>query len=109
MFLMFQLKRPDVLAWGDLGVRKGAQLAYELEDLPHRTELEALAAPWSPYRTPRAASSGGRSTTSRPEAGDYSALTASSSSFTRKDEPQPQAATTFGFTTWNPAPVSEST
>jgi DNA-3-methyladenine glycosylase II len=51
MFLMFQLKRPDVLAWGDLGVRKGAQIAYDLEDLPHRTELEALAEPWSPYRT----------------------------------------------------------
>lgn len=51
MFLMFQLKRPDVLAWGDLGVRKGAHLAYGLEELPHRTELEALAEPWSPYRT----------------------------------------------------------
>jgi DNA-3-methyladenine glycosylase II len=51
MFLMFQLRRPDVLAWGDLGVRRGAQLAYELEELPHRTELEALAEPWRPYRT----------------------------------------------------------
>lgn len=51
MFLMFQLQRPDVLAWGDLGVRRGAQLAYELEELPLRTELEALAEPWRPYRT----------------------------------------------------------
>lgn len=51
MFLMFQLQRPDVLAWGDLGVRRGAQIAYELEELPHRTELEALAEPWRPYRT----------------------------------------------------------
>lgn len=51
MFLMFQLQRPDVLAWGDLGVRRGAQLAYGLEELPHRTELELLAEPWRPYRT----------------------------------------------------------
>ena len=51
MFLMFQLQRPDVLAWGDLGVRKGAQLAYGLDELPHRTELETLAEPWRPYRT----------------------------------------------------------
>ena len=51
MFLMFQLQRPDVLAWGDLGVRRGAQLAYGLPELPHRTELELLAEPWRPYRT----------------------------------------------------------
>lgn len=51
MFLMFQLQRPDVLAWGDLGVRRGAQFAYGLEELPHRTELEAMAEPWRPYRT----------------------------------------------------------
>ena len=48
MFLMFQLDRPDVLAWGDLGVRKGVQLVYGLEELPHRTELEAIAEPWRP-------------------------------------------------------------
>jgi DNA-3-methyladenine glycosylase II len=51
MFLMFQLQRPDVLAWGDLGVRRGAQLAYGLPGLPHRTELEAMAEPWRPHRT----------------------------------------------------------
>lgn len=51
MFLMFQLRRPDVLAWGDLGVRRAAQRAYALEQPPLRTELEALAEPWRPYRT----------------------------------------------------------
>jgi len=51
MFLMFQLDRPDVLAWGDLGVRKGVQLVYGLEELPHRTELEAISEPWRPYRS----------------------------------------------------------
>ena len=51
MFLMFQLDRPDILAVGDLGVRRGAQLAYGLEELPKRAELEALAEPWRPHRS----------------------------------------------------------
>ena len=34
MFLMFQLERPDILATGDLGMRRGAQRAYGLEELP---------------------------------------------------------------------------
>ena len=33
----------------------------------------------------------------------------SDSSRTWKEEPQPQAATTFGLLTWKPAPVSPST
>ena len=57
MFLMFQLDRPDVLAWGDLGVRRGAQLAYGLPELPApdraRAARRALAA--VPHRgVPRA-------------------------------------------------------
>jgi DNA-3-methyladenine glycosylase II len=51
MFLMFQLARPDVLAPGDLGVRKGIQIAYGLEALPTPAEVIALAEPWRPYRT----------------------------------------------------------
>lgn len=51
MYLMFHLRRPDVLAWGDLGVRRGAQRAYGLADAPVRAELEAMAAPWQPYRS----------------------------------------------------------
>ncbi|MCU0258972.1 MAG: DNA-3-methyladenine glycosylase 2 family protein [Solirubrobacteraceae bacterium] len=51
MFLMFQLRRPDVLAVGDLGVRRAVQRAYELEDLPSPSELTAIAEPWRPYRT----------------------------------------------------------
>ncbi len=31
MFLMFQLDRPDVLATGDLGVRRAIQIAYGLD------------------------------------------------------------------------------
>ena len=51
MFLMFQLERPDVLAVGDLGVRRATQFAYALEDLPTRTQLEQLGEPWRPYRS----------------------------------------------------------
>jgi DNA-3-methyladenine glycosylase II len=51
MFLMFQLKRPDVLAVGDLGIRRAVQRAYGLAELPSAAELTALAEPWRPYRT----------------------------------------------------------
>jgi DNA-3-methyladenine glycosylase II len=51
MFLMFQLARPDVLAVGDLGIRRAVQRAYELPGLPSAAELTALAEPWRPYRT----------------------------------------------------------
>jgi DNA-3-methyladenine glycosylase II len=51
MFLMFQLERPDVLAGGDLGVRRAAQRAYGLPELPSARELRALAQPWRPHRT----------------------------------------------------------
>jgi DNA-3-methyladenine glycosylase II len=48
---MFSLGRPDVLAVGDLGIRRAVQRAYGLEDLPAAAELTALAEPWRPHRT----------------------------------------------------------
>ena len=51
MFLMFQLERPDVLAVGDLGVRRAVERAYGLEAMPTPAELTALGEPWRPYRT----------------------------------------------------------
>ncbi|HVP02552.1 MAG TPA: DNA-3-methyladenine glycosylase [Solirubrobacteraceae bacterium] len=51
MFLMFQLGRPDVLAAGDLGVRRAVQLAYEMEKLPQPARVAELGEPWAPYRT----------------------------------------------------------
>jgi DNA-3-methyladenine glycosylase II len=51
MFLMFQLERPDVLAVGDLGIRRAVERAYGLEDLPSAADLERFAEPWRPYRT----------------------------------------------------------
>ncbi len=51
MFLIFHLQRPDVLAVGDLGIRKAAMQLYGLEGLPSPETLEKLAEPWRPYRT----------------------------------------------------------
>jgi DNA-3-methyladenine glycosylase II len=51
MFLIFHLGRPDVLSTGDLGIRRGAQIAYGLDDLPGPHDLERIAEPWRPHRT----------------------------------------------------------
>ena len=51
MFLLFHLQRPDVLAVGDLGIRRAAMIAYRLEELPGPDELTAIAEPWRPYRS----------------------------------------------------------
>jgi DNA-3-methyladenine glycosylase II len=51
MFLIFHLARPDVISTGDLGIRRAAQLAYGLEELPGPTDLERIAEPWRPHRT----------------------------------------------------------
>lgn len=51
MFLLFELRRPDVLATGDLGVRRGAQIAFGMDELPAPAELEALGERWRPYRS----------------------------------------------------------
>ncbi|HLH44999.1 MAG TPA: DNA-3-methyladenine glycosylase [Bryobacteraceae bacterium] len=49
MFLIFALRRPDVLPTGDLGVRSAIKKAYNLPALPAPAEMERIAAPWRPY------------------------------------------------------------
>jgi DNA-3-methyladenine glycosylase II len=51
MFLLFFLKRPDVLPVGDLGVRRAVERAYGLESLPDAETLERLGERWAPYRS----------------------------------------------------------
>ncbi len=51
MFLMFHLRRPDILPVGDQGIRRAAQIEYRLRKLPDPKRLEKLAKPWRPYRT----------------------------------------------------------
>jgi len=49
MFLMFALRRNDVLPVLDLGIRSAMKKAYGLEDLPKPDEMEKIATPWKPY------------------------------------------------------------
>jgi len=49
MFLIFGLKRLDVLPVGDLGVRAAIKKAYGLAELPKPGDMEELARAWRPY------------------------------------------------------------
>jgi DNA-3-methyladenine glycosylase II len=51
MFLIFALRRTDVLPCGDLGIRAAIRKAYGLAELPEAGEMETLAARWRPYCT----------------------------------------------------------
>ncbi len=51
MFLMFHLRRPDVLPVGDLGIRRAVKELYGLDELPSPVVIERIAEPWRPYRT----------------------------------------------------------
>jgi DNA-3-methyladenine glycosylase II len=50
MFLLFQLRRPDVWPAGDLGVRRGYGLAWGVP-MPTERQLTALGEPLRPYRS----------------------------------------------------------
>jgi DNA-3-methyladenine glycosylase II len=50
MFLMFQLRRLDVWPTGDLGVRRGYGLAWNVP-MPSARELQPLGDPFRPYRS----------------------------------------------------------
>ncbi len=51
MFLIFTLRRPDVLPVDDLGLREAVLRAYGLAVRPGRAELEKIGQPWRPYRS----------------------------------------------------------
>ena len=51
MFLMFALRRHNVLPTGDLGIRNAIRKAYALEEMPLPKDVEAIAAKWHPYCT----------------------------------------------------------
>jgi DNA-3-methyladenine glycosylase II len=50
IFLMFQLRRLDVWPTGDLGIRKGFGLAWNIP-APTPKQLDALGEPYHPYRS----------------------------------------------------------
>ena len=51
MFLIFALRRLDVLPVGDLGIRNAIRHAYALAELPTPAEIEQMATRWRPYCT----------------------------------------------------------
>ncbi|MGA2695761.1 MAG: DNA-3-methyladenine glycosylase [Terriglobales bacterium] len=51
MFLMFALRRPNVLPTGDYGVQTAIKKAYKKRKLPKPAHMEKLARAWQPYRS----------------------------------------------------------
>ncbi len=51
MFLMFRLRRPDVLPVDDLGIVTAIQRLYKLRKKPEADRIRKIGEAWRPYRT----------------------------------------------------------
>ena len=51
MFLMFSLRRPDVLPTTDYGVQMAVKKHYRKRKLPKPKDMEKIARAWAPYRS----------------------------------------------------------
>jgi len=51
MFLMFTLRRPNVLPTGDYGVQNAIRKHYRKRKLPKPAQMEKIAKCWEPYRS----------------------------------------------------------
>jgi DNA-3-methyladenine glycosylase II len=51
MFLMFTLKRPNVLPTGDFAVQMAIKKHYNKRKLPKPVHMEKIAKAWEPYRS----------------------------------------------------------
>ena len=51
MFLIFSLRRPDVLPTGDYGVQMAIKKHYKKRKLPKPKDMERIAKAWAPYRS----------------------------------------------------------
>jgi DNA-3-methyladenine glycosylase II len=51
MFLLFQLRRPDIWPVDDLGVRNGWRNIHDLDTAPKPKELSLLGEPFTPHRS----------------------------------------------------------
>ena len=49
MFLMFALRRENVLPTGDYGIRAAMQRAYRLRKMPEPKRMQKIAKAWHPY------------------------------------------------------------
>lgn len=51
MFLIHQLRRPDVLPAGDLGIRRAIEQQWALDEVPSLVDVQRRSVLWSPHRT----------------------------------------------------------
>ena len=51
MFLMFSLRRPNVLPTGDFGVKMAIKKHYKKRKPPNPKQMEKIAKCWEPYRS----------------------------------------------------------
>jgi 3-methyladenine DNA glycosylase/8-oxoguanine DNA glycosylase len=51
MFLMFTLKRQNILPTGDFGIRMAIKKHYNKRKLPQPAHMEKIAKAWEPYRS----------------------------------------------------------
>jgi DNA-3-methyladenine glycosylase II len=51
MFLMFALRRPNVLPTGDFGIQMAIKKHYKKRKMPKPAQMEKIAKPWEPYRS----------------------------------------------------------
>jgi len=51
MFLIFSLRRPNVLPTGDYGVQVAVKKHYRKRKLPKPNDMEKIARVWEPYRS----------------------------------------------------------
>jgi DNA-3-methyladenine glycosylase II len=51
MFLMFTLRRPNVLPTGDFGIQMAIKKHYKKRKMPKPEQMEKIAKAWEPYRS----------------------------------------------------------
>jgi DNA-3-methyladenine glycosylase II len=51
MFLMFTLRRPDILPTGDYGIQAAMKKHYRKRKWPKPRDMEKIAKSWAPYRS----------------------------------------------------------
>jgi len=51
MFLMFTLRRPDILPTGDYGIQAAIKKHYKKRKWPKPKAMQEIARPWAPYRS----------------------------------------------------------
>lgn len=51
MFLMFSLRRPNILPTGDFGVQTAIKKHYKKRKMPKPVQMEKIAKCWEPYRS----------------------------------------------------------